>query len=61
VAGLNAEEADKTVDLDLSFIGKGGTLITDGQGEREFSQAPLKGRNQKISIKAHGGFVAVFK
>jgi hypothetical protein len=61
VAGLNAEEADKTLDLDLSFIGKSGTLITDGQGEREFSQAPLKGGNQKISIKAHGGFVAVFK
>lgn len=62
VAGLNADDADKPLELDLSFIGKGeGTLITDGKGEREFSQSALKGGRHKISIKAHGGFVAVFK
>lgn len=62
VAGLNADDADKPLELDLSFIGKGeGTLITDGKGEREFSQSPLKGGKYKISIKPHGGFVAVFK
>ncbi|KFI07452.1 glycoside hydrolase family 97 protein [Massilia sp. BSC265] len=62
VAGLNAEDTDKPLELDLSFIGKAnGTLITDGQGERAFRQSPLKGGKHKISIKAHGGFVAVFQ
>ncbi|CAN7375928.1 glycoside hydrolase family 97 catalytic domain-containing protein [Massilia sp. LjRoot122] len=62
VAGLNADDADKPLELDLSFIGQGeGTLITDGKGEREFSQSSFKGGKHQISIKAHGGFVAVFK
>lgn len=62
VAGLNADEADKSLELDLSFTGKGkGTLITDGQGEREFTQSFVKAGKHRISIKAHGGFVAVFK
>lgn len=62
VAGLNADAADKSLELDLSFIGKaGGTLITDGEGERAFNQSSLKGGKHKISIKAHGGFVAVFQ
>jgi hypothetical protein len=61
VAGLNADDLEKPVELDLSFMGKTkGTLITDGKGEREFSQSQLKGGKHKISIKAHGGFVAVF-
>ncbi|MFN3788752.1 glycoside hydrolase family 97 catalytic domain-containing protein [Massilia sp.] len=62
VAGLNAMDADKSLELDLSFIGKArGILITDGEGERTFSQSRLEGGKQKISIKAHGGFVAVFQ
>jgi hypothetical protein len=66
VAGLNADDADKPLELDLSFMGAdgatlGGTIIADGEGERAFTQAPLKGGKHKISIKAHGGFVAVFK
>ncbi|WP_027867599.1 glycoside hydrolase family 97 protein [Massilia alkalitolerans] len=65
VAGLNADAADKSLELDLSFVGKaGGTLITDGEGERAFSQSRFtgsKGGKHKISIKAHGGFVAVFQ
>lgn len=62
VAGLNADDSDKPLELDLSFIGKAsGNLITDGEGERAFTQSPLKGGKQKISIKAHGGFVAVFQ
>ena len=40
---------------------RNGTLIADGQGVREFSQSSLKGGKQTVSIKAHGGFVAVFK
>jgi hypothetical protein len=62
VAGLNADSTEKPLELDLSFIGKGkGTLITDGEGERAFTQSPLKGGKHRISIKAHGGFVAVFQ
>ncbi|MFC5460434.1 glycoside hydrolase family 97 protein [Massilia niabensis] len=62
VAGLNADDADRRFELDLSFMGKrSGTLIADGQGKREFSQSGIKGGKQTVSIKAHGGFVAVFK
>lgn len=66
VAGINAGDADRTFELDLSFIGNGkgkrnGTLITDGQGERGFSQSGIEGGKQTVSIKARGGFVAVFK
>ncbi len=62
VAGLNADDADKPLELDLSFVGKaGGIFITDGEGERAFGQSRLEGGRHKISIKAHGGFVAVFK
>ncbi len=62
VAGLNAEEGDKTLELDLSFLGKrSGTVITDGAGAREFATSAFKGGKTSITMKAHGGFVAVFK
>lgn len=62
VAGLNAEDAGQALELDLSFLGdRTGTLISDGDGEREFTQTPIAGGKTKISIKAHGGFVALFK
>ncbi len=62
VAGINADDADKALELDLSFIKAGsGSLISDGKGERAFTQSALKGGKHKITIKAHGGFVAVFK
>ncbi|MES2323509.1 MAG: glycoside hydrolase family 97 catalytic domain-containing protein [Pseudomonadota bacterium] len=62
VAGLNADDADRTLTLDLSFLGKRkGVLITDGNGEREFIQAGIAGGKATITIKPHGGFVAVFK
>jgi hypothetical protein len=62
VAGLNADDADKALTLDLSFLGKRkGQLITDGKGEREFDIGATAGGKTAITIKAHGGFVAVFK
>jgi alpha-glucosidase len=62
VAGLNADDSDKPLTLDLSFLGKRkGQLITDGKGEREFEQTAIAGGKTKVTIKAHGGFVAVFK
>lgn len=60
--GLNANDAGMPLALELSFAWKAkGTLITGGEGERAFSPAPVKGGQHKISIKAHGGNVAVFK
>lgn len=62
VAGFNADGEERSVDLDLSFIdGRSGTLVADGDGERAFSQAPIKAGKTSISIKPRGGFVAVFK
>ncbi|TFW34648.1 glycoside hydrolase family 97 protein [Massilia horti] len=62
VAGLNADDTDLLLHLDLSFLGsRAGTLVTDGGGEREFTQSTIEGGKRDISIKAHGGFVAVFK
>lgn len=62
VAGLNADDTDRTIALDLAFLGKRkGTLITDGASERAFSQSAIAGGKTSITIKAHGGFVAVFK
>lgn len=62
VAGFNADIEERSVDLDLSFIeGRSGTLIVDGDGERAFSQAPIKAGKTSIGIKPRGGFVAVFK
>jgi hypothetical protein len=70
VAGFNADDAARSVDLDLSFLdGRSGTLVGDGEGERDFSQAQIKAgttasttaNKQSITIKPRGGFVAVFK
>ena len=63
VAGINSEAGDKTLELDLSFIGKrSGALMTDGAGEREFTRSAITaGKASKITIKPRGGFVAVFK
>ncbi len=62
VAGINAEDADKTVTLDLGFLGKReGQLITDGERERDFVQSKLPtSANAIITMKPSGGFVAVF-
>jgi alpha-glucosidase len=62
VAGFNADDAELPLTLDLSFVGKrSGHLITDGAGEREFEQRALAGGTVQVTVKPHGGFVAVFK
>jgi alpha-glucosidase len=63
IAGINAEQADLNLTLDLSFIGnKKASLITDGASEREFTQSEIsRDKATAITIKSHGGFVAVFK
>ena len=63
VAGINAEDTDKHLTLDLSFIGnKKGLLISDGETEREFTQGDITvGAVVTVTLKAKGGFVAVYK
>lgn len=62
VAGINADESERTVELDLSFIGdRKGAMITDGAGQREFSQAELRSGQARVTLKPRGGFVAVFR
>jgi hypothetical protein len=61
VAGLNAGSGSKTVQLDLSFMGKrSGMLIGDGNMERSFKQQEI-GSKATVTMGSHGGFVAVFK
>ena len=61
VAGINAQDAAQTFTVDLSFLeGRRGALITDGAGEREFSQQEIAAGKAVITIKPHGGFVAIF-
>jgi len=57
VAGFNAQEDAQEVSVDLGA----GTLVTDGAGEREFSQRAVSAGKQKITMQPKGGFVAVFK
>lgn len=62
VAGINADESERTMQLDLSFIGiRKGAMITDGEGQHEFTQAELQSGKVKIRLKPRGGFVAVFR
>ncbi|MYN26798.1 glycoside hydrolase family 97 protein [Duganella levis] len=59
IAGINGGTTDKTLTLDLSFIGnKQGVIITDGDGPRNFSQRSIAaGKKVAVTIKPHGGFV----
>jgi len=68
VAGLNGEDIEKTLSLDLSFLkGRKATLITTGTGvKNEVSFAtkntmvPANGK-MEITLKGNDGFVAVFE
>jgi len=58
VAGINATDAPKTIQLDLGKLGiKGGTLITDGNTNRNFSTKALAGTTMSVTLPARGGFV----
>lgn len=63
VAGINAEKENKTLNLDLGFIGdKIGTLIVSGAGERDFMQQDVDSKTPNaISLRPSAGFVMVFK
>jgi alpha-glucosidase len=58
VAGINATDAPKTIQLDLSKLGlASGTLITDGATNRSFSTRAVGGTTLSVTLPARGGFV----
>ncbi|MBC8052532.1 MAG: glycoside hydrolase family 97 catalytic domain-containing protein [Sphingobacteriaceae bacterium] len=63
VAGINGENTEKKLSLDLSAFKayKAGKLITDGAGEFSFSTASIVPQAAtQIMVKSKGGFVMVF-
>jgi hypothetical protein len=67
VAGINGENANKQLSLDLSFIkNKNGQLISHGKGDDEPSfnfgrVSILSSGKLEVKLKGNDGFVAVFK
>lgn len=62
VAGLNADDQPRDVQLDLAWLGtREGQLITDGAGEREFTEGKLTAPAATLTLAPHGGFVARFR
>lgn len=64
VAGINGEQIEKKLELDLFFIGqKKGELITDGEETFSFHTTTIEVPNngkQEVTLKPNGGFVMVF-
>jgi hypothetical protein len=62
VAGFNADEQPRAVELDLGFLGKRqAQLLTDGEGPRDFAESTLSAPQAKLTMAARGGFVARFR
>ncbi len=62
IAGINGEDVEKSINLDISFLkdAKTGTLITDGSYNRSFILQKITIIPQKslgITLKGNGGFV----
>jgi hypothetical protein len=63
VAGINGENAPRTLSLDLRELGRRGkgALIADGDGGNlSFRQAEVTGDRLDIELPPHGGFVVRF-
>jgi hypothetical protein len=62
IAGINGENIDKDLSLDLSFIaGKEGYLIGDGLEALSFTKKAVNATGRTgVRIKGNGGFVMVF-
>lgn len=61
LAGLNADDTPREVKLDLAWLGKRqGQLITDGTGERQFTESRLAAPAARLTLAPKGGFVARF-
>lgn len=64
VVGINGEEKEKSLTLDLSFLGDGkkGILITDGEEDLSFIREEVAISDAfKINLKSAGGFVLKIK
>jgi len=63
VAGINGENQEKELSLNLSFLkALKGNLITDSGNESLFTQSSIDATGAtKVSVKPNGGFVMVFK
>jgi len=62
IAGLNADGQPRDVQLDLAWLGtREGQFITDGAGEREFTEGKLTAPSAKLTLAPKGGFVARFR
>lgn len=63
VAGINAEDEPRTIEMDLGFLaGRTGALIGEGEGPRDFRLGTLPGGGlQRVTLPAKGGFVASFE
>jgi hypothetical protein len=60
IAGINGENIEKSINLDLSFLGnaKAGKLITDGTDNRSFTLQKITLTTDKpLKLKGNGGFV----
>jgi hypothetical protein len=62
VAGINGENVEKSINLDLFFLKdiKAGMLVTDGADNRSFSLQNItitQGKPLGIKLKGYGGFV----
>lgn len=59
VGGINGTEDNIRTGLDLSVLGQfdGGTIITGGNTDRDFSTRDFAGSSVKLDIRSHGGFV----
>jgi alpha-glucosidase len=62
VAGLNADDTPRELQLDLAWLGASeGQLITDGAGEREFAEGQIAAPTARLTLAPKGGFVARFR
>lgn len=63
IAGINAEQASKEIELNLSILNKKkGTLITDGDAPFSFVERQVDSRRkQTISLKPASGFVLILE
>jgi alpha-glucosidase len=62
VAGFNADEQPRAVELDLAFLGKRqAQLLTDGEGPKDFAESVLSAPRAKLTMAGRGGFVARFR
>jgi hypothetical protein len=62
LAGINGENTEKNINLELPFVenAKTGTLITDGTDNRSFNMQNITitpGKPLEIKLKGNGGFV----